>query len=65
MGFRELIDLGEFASAPTVGLGVAEQFARKAGEKIADVPPAKVLDTRLLPKYRASWESSSIDVLAG
>jgi ABC-type nitrate/sulfonate/bicarbonate transport system substrate-binding protein len=125
MGFRELIDLGEAASAPTVGLAVAEkklaqkpqevrrmiratirsvryflgnkreaaelisrrfnftleeaadvyaqqaavltpdgalsekgvalllQFAREAGEKIADLPPAKILDTRLLQEVQS------------
>jgi ABC-type nitrate/sulfonate/bicarbonate transport system substrate-binding protein len=125
MGFRELIDLGDFASAPTVGLAVAEkklaqkpqevrkmiratirsvryflgnkkeaaefisrrfnftfeeaadvyaqqaaaltpdgvlsekgvslllQFARETGEKIADLPPAKILDTRLLQEVQS------------
>jgi ABC-type nitrate/sulfonate/bicarbonate transport system substrate-binding protein len=124
MGFRELIDLGEAASAPTVGLAVTEkklaqkppevrkmiratirsvryflshkkeaaefisrrfnftleeaadvhaqqaavltpdgamsekgvslllQFAREAGEKIADVPPSKIIDTRLLQEIQ-------------
>jgi ABC-type nitrate/sulfonate/bicarbonate transport system substrate-binding protein len=120
MGFRELIDLGEIVTTPTVGLAVSEkrlaqrapdvrkmiratilsvryflshkkeaaefisrrfnftleeaadvyaqqaqvltpdgtinekgvllllQFAREAGEKIAEVPPSKIVDTRLL-----------------